>query len=88
MLRPAAWATLALLVTLSWILPWYILWLLPLVALARSRTLVRVSLVFGLYLLIVWVPLAGGWYRDIGFYPGSTKLGQQHAYEVKALLDY
>jgi hypothetical protein len=88
MLRPAAWATLALLVTLSWILPWYILWLLPLVALARSRALVRISLVFGLYLLIVWVPLAGGWYRDIGFYPGSTKLGQQHASEVKALLDY
>jgi hypothetical protein len=88
MLRPAAWATVALMITLSWVLPWYILWLLPLVALARSKWLVRVTLVYGLYLLIVWVPLAGGWYRDIGFYPGSTKLGQQHAYEVKQLLDY
>ncbi len=88
LLRPAAWATLALLVTLSWVLPWYILWLLPLVALARSRALVRISLVLGLYLLIVWSPLAGGWYRTIGFYPGSTKLGQEHAYEVKQLLDY
>ena len=69
-------------------LPWYILWLLPLVALARSRALVNIALVLGVYLLIVWVPLAGGWYRDIGFYPGSTKLGQQHALEVKDLLDY
>jgi len=88
LLRPAAWATVALLVTLSWVLPWYILWLLPLVALARSKALVRVSLVLGLYLLVVWVPIAGSWYRDIGFSPGSTKLGQQHAYEVKQLLDY
>ena len=88
LLRPAAWATLALLVTLSWVLPWYILWLLPLVALARSRMLVRVTLVLGLYLLIVWSPLAGGWYQAIGFSPGSTKIGEQHAYEVKQLLDY
>ncbi len=88
LLRPAAWATVALLVTLSWVLPWYILWLLPLVALVRSRALVNIALVLGVYLLIVWVPLAGGWYRDIGFYPGSTKLGEQHALEVKDLLDY
>ncbi len=38
-LESAGWATLAVLVATSWLLPWYVVWLLPLAALARSRTL-------------------------------------------------
>ena len=33
------WASVALLVTLSWVLPWYVLWVLPLAALSSSRRL-------------------------------------------------
>ncbi len=35
----AGWASVALLVTLSWVLPWYVLWVLPLAALSASRRL-------------------------------------------------
>lgn len=41
----AAWATVALLVTASSLLPWYVAWLLPLVALASDRRLWRWSIV-------------------------------------------
>jgi hypothetical protein len=41
----AAWATAAMLITASSVLPWYISWLLPLVALCTDRRLWRVSLV-------------------------------------------
>ena len=37
----AGWASVALLVTLSWVLPWYVLWVLPLAALSSSRRLRR-----------------------------------------------
>src|SRR5438105_4987459 len=35
----SGWASVALLVTLSWVLPWYVLWVLPLAALSGSRRL-------------------------------------------------
>lgn len=38
-LTSAAWATLALLLTTAWLMPWYLVWLLPLAALGRSRAL-------------------------------------------------
>jgi alpha-1,6-mannosyltransferase len=38
-LDSAAWATVALLVCTSWLLAWYIVWLVPLAALGRSRWL-------------------------------------------------
>jgi hypothetical protein len=86
MITPAAWATVALLATLSWVLPWYVLWLLPLATLAGSRALQRVALAFGVYLILVWAPLAGAWYAAIGFAPTKTALGQAHQRETKFLL--
>ncbi len=38
-LRAAAWASLGLLFATSWLLPWYVIWTLPLVALCRDRRL-------------------------------------------------
>jgi hypothetical protein len=35
-LENAAWATLATIVTTTWLLPWYLIWFLPLAALARA----------------------------------------------------
>ncbi|MGH2955701.1 MAG: hypothetical protein ACRDL6_01740 [Solirubrobacterales bacterium] len=35
-LENAAWATLAMIVTTTWLLPWYLVWFLPLAALARA----------------------------------------------------
>jgi alpha-1,6-mannosyltransferase len=41
----AGWATLALLVTASSLLPWYVVWLLPLAGLSRDRRLWRAALI-------------------------------------------
>ena len=39
----AGWATVAMLVAASSLLPWYVAWLLPLAALASDRRLVRTA---------------------------------------------
>ena len=51
--------TVALLLTLGWVLPWYVLWLLPLAALSGSRRLRTTALVLGVYLIIAWAPASG-----------------------------
>jgi hypothetical protein len=43
-LRMAAWATLGLLLATAWLLPWYLIWLLPLAALSRDRQLQLLTL--------------------------------------------
>jgi hypothetical protein len=83
----AGWATVALLVTLGWVLPWYVLWLLPLAALSRSRALQRTALVLGAYLIIAWAPASGLLWSGIGFYPQKTPLGRLHQRYVKELLN-
>jgi alpha-1,6-mannosyltransferase len=55
--RAAAWAGTGLLLATSWLLPWYVLWPLPLVALARDRTLTLVVLLLTAYQLAALIPL-------------------------------
>jgi Glycosyltransferase family 87 len=55
--RAAAWATLAVLLTTSWLLPWYLLWPLPLVAISRDRTLQLLTLGLTAYQLGARIPL-------------------------------
>jgi alpha-1,6-mannosyltransferase len=43
-LRMAAWATVGLLLATAWLLPWYLIWALPLVALSRDRPLQLLTL--------------------------------------------
>lgn len=47
------WATLALLLSSAWLLPWYAVWLLPLAAVARSRAVVGATLLFCAYVVVV-----------------------------------
>jgi len=49
----AGWSVLALLVTTSWLMPWYLVWLLPLAALGSSRGLRGAALAFTAYLAVV-----------------------------------
>ena len=58
-LTAAGWASVALLVTLSWVLPWYVLWALPLAALSSSRRLRAVAVVLSMYLIVAWAPASG-----------------------------
>ena len=55
-LTAAGWATLALVASLSWLMPWYVLWALPLAALATSAWLRRATLALTVFLVLTFVP--------------------------------
>ncbi len=83
----SGWAGVALLVTLSWVLPWYVLWVLPLAALSSSIRLRTAALVLGAYLIIAWAPASGILWNAIGFHPEKTSLGRLHGRYVRELLN-
>jgi alpha-1,6-mannosyltransferase len=56
-IRAAAWAGTGLLLATSWLLPWYLIWPLPLAAVARDRALAFVLLALTAYQLGARIPL-------------------------------
>jgi alpha-1,6-mannosyltransferase len=56
-IRAAAWAGTGLLLATSWLLPWYLIWPLPLAAVARDRLLAFVLLALTAYQLGARIPL-------------------------------
>lgn len=55
--RAAAWAALALLLASAWLLPWYLIWVLPLAAISRDRPLQLLTLALTAYQLGARIPL-------------------------------
>jgi alpha-1,6-mannosyltransferase len=51
------WANFAVLVASAWLVPWYILWLLPFAALSRDRRLHLATLALTAWMLPIGVPL-------------------------------
>jgi hypothetical protein len=78
-LVPGAVAVLALVLTLSWQAPWYVLWLLPLAALARRPHLRVATVVLGVYLIFAYTSL-------VNLRPPSTPLQQEQWHETKYLV--
>ena len=83
----AGWSSVALLVTLSWVLPWYVLWVLPMAAVSRSRRLRVTALALGVYLIVAWAPASGSLWNALHFHPETTPLGRLHQRYVKELLN-
>jgi len=83
----SGWASVALLVTLSWVLPWYVLWVLPLAALSSSRRLRAASAALGVYLIIAWAPASALLWDVLHFHPEKTSLGRLHQRYVRELLN-
>lgn len=54
----AGWATLALLFCTAWLLPWYVIWALPLAAVSGDRRLRAATLLFCAYAVVIHLPLA------------------------------
>jgi alpha-1,6-mannosyltransferase len=54
----AGWATLALLSSTAWLLPWYAIWALPLAAVSGDRRLRAATLVVCAYAILIHLPLA------------------------------
>jgi alpha-1,6-mannosyltransferase len=64
-LSGAGWATLALLLTMSWFMPWYIIWLLPLAALSTSPQLRRAALAMAAFAAMTFLPVTGTILADL-----------------------
>jgi hypothetical protein len=62
----AGWATLALIASLSWLMPWYVVWLLPLAALVRGRRLRQVSIALTIYLILSFMNWTSYYMTDHG----------------------
>jgi hypothetical protein len=60
----AGWSTLALIASLSWLMPWYVVWLLPLAALGTSVRLRKLAAVLTVYLLVVFLPAVNTYTND------------------------
>jgi hypothetical protein len=55
-LAGAGWATLALIASAAWLMPWYVIWLLPLAALARRASLRLATIALTVFLLLTLGP--------------------------------
>jgi len=55
--RAATWTAAGLLLASAWLLPWYLIWLLPLAAIARDRPLQLLALALTAYQLGARIPL-------------------------------
>jgi glycosyl transferase family 87 len=55
--RAAGWAAFGLLLATSWLLPWYLVWVVPLAAISRDRPLQLLTLALTAYQLGARIPL-------------------------------
>jgi hypothetical protein len=62
-LTGAGWATVALVASLAWLMPWYVVWILPLAALADNVRLRRVAIALSVFLVLTFIPVDGMFMR-------------------------
>jgi hypothetical protein len=72
----AGWVTIALLVSLGWLMPWYVVWALPFAGLVVDRRLRVVCLALTVYLVIAFFPWSNYWMSDHGVNLLNTPAGQ------------
>ncbi|MGI8712919.1 MAG: glycosyltransferase family 87 protein [Solirubrobacteraceae bacterium] len=72
----AAWTTFALIASLAWLVPWYVIWLLPLVALGSNLALRRISIVLTVFLILSFLPVTANYMADHNVNPLQTPAGQ------------
>jgi hypothetical protein len=75
-LAGAGWSTLALIASLAWLVPWYLIWLLPLAGLASSIRLRRATLAMTVFLVLAFMPATGIFLRAQGIDLMSGSVGQ------------
>jgi hypothetical protein len=71
----AGWGTLALIASLAWLVPWYIIWALPLAALGTSVRLRRAAIAFTVFLVITFSPATGMFLAAHHIDPLNTSAG-------------
>ena len=75
-LAGAGWSTFALIASLAWLVPWYVIWLLPLAALATNVRLRRAAIGMTIYLVLAFVPAVGMFLSAHGINTMSGAAGQ------------
>lgn len=56
-IRAAGWGALGLLVASAWMVPWYVIWLLPLAAVSRDRALIALAMLLTVFQAVNAVPV-------------------------------
>ena len=62
--------------SLAWLVPWYVIWVLPLAALAGSVRLRRAAIALTIYLVLAFIPVTGQFLADHGINPMGGPAGQ------------
>ncbi len=78
----AGWATLALLLSTAWLLPWYATWPLPLAAVSGDRRLRVAALVFCAYAVLIHLTLADPLLSAKRPRPHVVAAGQRHSVDL------
>jgi hypothetical protein len=81
----AGWATLAVLASLAWLVPWYVVWVLPLAALSGSVRLRRATLVMSAFLVLTFTPSPWTFLANHGFNPMNGAAGVASSARQRAL---
>jgi hypothetical protein len=82
----AGWATLALLASLAWLMPWYVIWLAPLAALSTSPRLRKATLLMTVFLVVTFVPVMQMFLQGQGLNPLDTPAGHASSVLQKQLV--
>lgn len=72
----AGWATLGLIFTLAWLMPWYVIWLTPLAALGTSVRLRRATFALTLFVVVTFLPATSIYMANHNLSPLNTHAGQ------------
>jgi hypothetical protein len=75
-LAGAGWSTLALLVGLAWLVPWYVVWVLPLAALGSSPWLRRATALMTIFLVATFAPAVTTYLANHNINPLDTPAGR------------
>ena len=82
----AGWATLALLMTLAWLMPWYVIWVAPLAAIGSSVKLRRATLLFTLFIVVTFLPALTLYLSNHGVNPLGTHAGKASSRLMRRLV--
>jgi 4-amino-4-deoxy-L-arabinose transferase-like glycosyltransferase len=75
---------LASVVSLSWVMPWYLAWALPFAALSLPRALIPMAVATCVWLGVAGTPQLPQLVHDVGWYPTRSATGHaNHEYEVR-----
>jgi hypothetical protein len=82
----AGFVMLATVLTLGWTMPWYVWWVLPFAALARTRALAGACVVLTAWLALGAIPQMPKVIHHFGYYPTRTAAGlANHRYTQRYL---